>query len=131
MKNAERKNKTLGDYISCGRHEFVAFVKNRNSPQSSNHGTIGNNLGRIVMGVLVCERQSPNDNETKAKFFHKSQPVYDGDSNIFCGDFSYDAEIVSEVPLSLLTSFYSGNWLKAFSREFHEAKQLLKKYGIY
>ncbi len=128
MKNAERKNKTLGDYISCGRHEFVAFVKNRNSPQSSNHGTIGNELGDIMMGVLVCDRQSP---DTKAKFFYKPKRIFNGYSDILCGELDYDAEVVSEVPLSLLTSFYSDNWLKAFSREFREAKQLLKKYGIY
>lgn len=127
--------KNLGDYIPGGKHEFIAFVKNEGSPNSSKYNTIGNKLGKIHFGVLVCERQleSKRDKENdKVKFFYKDNPVYDGDSNISYRDFSYDAKVISEVPLSLSTGFfYSGQHLKKKSKEFREAKKLLNSHGIY
>jgi len=125
--------KTLGDYISHGHHEFVAFVRNMASlcdTNRDNYGTWGNDLGNIHMGILVCNR---SESKQKAQFFHKEEPVYNGDSNIIFGNFDYsDAKVISEVPLSLeLSSFWSGEHLKKGSKEFREAKALMKKYGIY
>lgn len=124
------KTKTLGDYISLGKHEFVAFVKNRNSPQSSNHKTIGNDLGKIYFGVLVCEKGLSSDNDLII-FYHKQVPTYKDDSNIMFTDFGYQAKVITEVPLSLETSFWSSNYLKKRSKEFKEAKKLLQNYGLY
>jgi len=132
------EKKTLGDYISSGKHEFVAFVRNMmslNDGSRSNHGTYGNNLGQICFGVLVCDRKPKlvrDEDNNRAKFYHKEQPLYDGDSDITFGDFSYNAKVISEVPLSLeIYSFHSSHNLKKSSEEFKEAKKLLQKYGIY
>ncbi len=125
------KEKTLDDCIQFGRHEFIAFVRDKRS--LSDYGIHGNNLGIILFGVLVCGKQKPEDKEPQVKFFHKSPGIYDGDSDICFGDFTYDAaNVVSEVPLSLeLCSFYNHYHLKAESKEFDEAKRLLQKYGLY
>jgi len=132
------KMKTLEDYISSGRHEFVAFVRNMMSLSyfsRFNHGTWGNDLGKIHFGVLVCDRKSESkrlEENDRVKFFYKKQPMYDKDSDITFGDFSYSAKVISEVPLSLeIHSFYSMYNLKKSSKEFREAKELLKKYGLF
>jgi len=132
-----KKKKTLGDYISSGEHEFLAFIKDNSSlhfSNRSNYHTHGNDLGTTHFGVLVCNRELENkrsEENDKAKFFYKDKPIYDKDSDISFRDFSYNAEVISEVPLSLSTSFHSGRHLDKGSKEFREARNLLKKYGIY
>jgi len=127
------KTKTLGDYITCGRHEFVAHIRNMASlcdGNRSNHHTIGNNLGEIYIGVLVCDM---SDSTGRAQFFHKEPPIYNGDSDIMFGDFDYSsAKVISEVPLGIeLDGFWSGQQLEKRGKRFKEAKALMKKYGIY
>ena len=132
-----KKTKTLGDYISFGIHEFVAFVKDEGSlwdGSRSNCGTHGNNLGKRYLGVLVCERKIESERDEKGnevKFFYKDNPIYEQDSNISYRTFSYDSKIDSENPLAISTSFSSGNHLNSESKGFEEAKELLEKYGLY
>ena len=128
-----KDKRTLGDYISSGKHEFFAFVKDSMSAQSSNHGTIGNNLGKIVLGVLVCERggRGSEFDETHAKFFYKEKSIYKGDTDIVYGDFSYSAKVDSENPLAISVVFYNNYHLKKESEKFKEAKKLLSKHGLY
>ncbi len=127
--------KTLADFISCGRHEFVAFARDRMSLSDtarSNCDTIGNDLGNIFFGILVCDKSGFKNDNFDAKLFYKSEKRYDGDSDIHVSTLKYhDAEVISEVPLSLDVSFWSGNTLKARTNEFREARSLLRKYGIY
>ena len=129
------KNKTLADYITSGKHEFVAFVRSNQSlmpGNRGNYGTIGNELGLTSLGVLVCERQSENDETSRARFFYKSKHIYGGDSDIAFRDFYYkNAEVISELPLSISATTLNGNPLEKFSKEYREAKKLLKKYGLY
>lgn len=120
----KKKTKTLGDYISSGRHEFVAFIRD----MVSSRGTVGSKLGETHFGVIVCDRENWSD----AKFFHKSDPIYRGDSDISQGIFSYDAKVISELPLSLeIHSFYNEEQLKLRSNQYREAKKLLKKHGLF
>jgi len=133
----KNKIKTLGDYISGGEHEFLAFIKDSASlafSNRSNYNTHGNDLGTTHFGVLVCNRELENkrsEENDRAKFFYKDKPIYNKDSDISFRDFSYNAKVISEVPLSLSTSFYSGRHLDKGSKEFRKAKELLQKYGIY
>ena len=132
------KSKTLGDYISSGRHEFVAHVRNMmslNNSSRSNHGTWGNDLGKIHLGVLVCDRKPESERDEKgdvARFFYKSSPRNEGDSDIMLRDLAYSAKVISEVPLGLeVHSFHSGWHLEMKSKEFKEARRLLQRYGLY
>jgi hypothetical protein len=129
-------NKNLRDYISFGNHEFIAFVKNKSSlVNKEGHNTLGNDLGKTYLGILVCNKDSRNElfqQGNKVDFFYKEKSVYDGDSDIVFGDFDFkDAEIVNEVPLGIFTYFYNRYHLKKRTKEFYEAKKLLTKYGIY
>ena len=129
-----KKTKTLGDYITSGRHEFVAFVKDEASlfdGGRSNHGTHGNNLGKIYFGVLVCGKRSEKDEEYTVRFFCKDSPIYKDDSDISFRDFGYNASVDNENPLAISTTFTRGWHLKTKSKEFDEAKELLQKYGLY
>ena len=119
-------NKTLGDYISAGRHELVAFIKDSFSADPLK----GNTLGKIVLGVLICERSGPDD-ERKVIALYKSPPRYKGDSDIMWGDFGYSAQVDSENPLAITTSFNSCYHLKARSKAFREAKKVLEGHGVY
>lgn len=122
------KEKTLADYITTGRHEFVAFVHDVHSRDSSNHNTLGNLLGKIHLGVLVCDAE--RDCDVRATFFYKSPPKYK-ESDIVCGTFGFKARVVSEVPLSLSTMFFGNQHLESRSEEFHKAKKLMERYGLY
>jgi hypothetical protein len=131
------KPKTLADYITSGRHEFVAFIRDEMSLHDGSSSRRGNNLGRILFGVLVCDKTDPtakNDRgEPFARIVYKSPPIYAQDSDIMFEDFTYDsAKVVSEVPLALsVSSFFQGMHFDSGSKEFQEARELLKKYGIY
>ena len=138
---AKEKAKTLGDYITGGRHEFVAHVRDMMSlsdTSRSNYGTYGNDLGNIHLGVLVCDRKWPSEGDEssrrqeRAVFYFKEKPVYGGDSDITRSSFSYSERVVSEVPLAIeIHSFYDGWNLKEDSEEFNEARKLLEQHGLY
>ena len=51
--------------------------------------------------------------------------------NISLGGLSYFADVINEIPLTISSTFWSRNQLEKRTKEFHEAKKLLKKYGIY
>ena len=119
-------NKTLGDYISAGRHELVAFIRDSFSADALR----GNTLGKTVLGVLICEREGPDD-ESKVRAIYKYPPRFKEDSDIMWGDFDYSAQVDSENPLAITTSFNSRDHLKAESEEYEEAKKILRGHGVY
>jgi hypothetical protein len=43
----------------------------------------------------------------------------------------YGSEVISEVPLAIKGYFHGGNWIKKASKEFREARNLLKQHGLY
>jgi len=116
--------KTLGDYISAGNHESIAFVKNSESYD------VGNKLGNLFFGVLVCDRGNSKGND-RAKLFHKTTPLIIRDSDIAFMDFSYGAEVFSEIPLGISATIFQEWILQKHTEEFQKARELLKKYGIY
>jgi len=133
------ENKTLADYITSGKHEFVAFVRDMMSLDTcsrSNCGTWGNDIGVVLFGILLCDKnsdKSESPNKERARIVYKSPGEYEGDSDIMFHDFRYeDAKVVSLVPVALeVSSFHSGYHLKKESGEFCEAREILKKYGMY
>jgi len=123
-------NKILGDYIKYGKHELVAFVKSR----LDNSADLGNKLRKSHLGVLVCERDieiKRKEKGNEVKFFYKDKPTYKGDSDISFRDFGYDSEVVNEVPLGIIASTFSENHLKKGTKEFIEAREILRNYGVY
>lgn len=119
------KNKNLGDYIRGGKHIFPAFVRTSNADELHE-----NELGDVVFGLLVCEREN-RDDETAARFFHKSPPIYPQDSDIMFGEVSYYAQVDKEYPLAITTPFKSHYHLNKDSEEFEQARTLLSNYGMY
>lgn len=124
--------KTLDDYIRLGRHEFVAYIRHPlyriSLDLSLDYDILGNDIGKIFVGVLVCEKSRKNK---WLKFLHRSNPVFKGDSDIYSVEFDFSAEIISEEPLSISTRFSNHHNLIKDTKEFKSAKKLLEKYGFF
>ena len=126
-----KKRKNLGDYLlhkDIG-FEFLAFIRQSLSKNSSNFHTTGNMLGRTDLGILVR-----NYGEEKITFYHKKKSIYGGDSDIARSQSSELSSfvVVNEIPLSLETWGFDSGWhLKKNTPEFKKARELLKRYGIY
>ena len=119
-------NKTLGDYVTSGTHEMLAFVHE----SVSHRNTIGNDLGRTYFGVIVCSRQS-DSNELETEFFYKNPSgKYKGDSDICHATFGEDPKVLTEIPLSISTHFFDNNHLKNRNVNLREARQLLARHGL-
>ena len=145
------KEKTLADYLKWGKHELVAFV-NGNKLNTKDEGNL---LGESNLGVLVFEKRFTDDEfdqrEDGVSFVYKKKSIYSQDTDIMVAKFcSSKAKVVSEVPLGIVTRYFTdisipkGNRTFKHSRTFFkehnlpssnliykEAKKLLQKYGLY
>ncbi len=126
------KSKTLGSYISEGRHEFPAFVGVRDpDPTDDDSKSRGSRLVNSYFGVLVCDRRPSNKGEF-ADFFYKEKSEGE-DSDVAHMNIPYnDTIVVSELPLTLSCgSFRVGFHFRKGTGKDEEGRRVLIEHGLF